>query len=128
MKTFFSSLRGVSMAASSAVLALLVVPGAAHAEIGQEPGATQTATSASVQCGFYRYKIRESQFAGYNHCGSTTVRVHVDVAGGGSGNDYHLCVSPGAKDFPGAGPNYLNAYYIGGAGCPSGQKTAHTPH
>ncbi|WP_376699996.1 DUF6355 family natural product biosynthesis protein [Streptomyces candidus] len=92
------------------------------------PGAGQTATSASVPCGFYRYTVRESRFAGYNHCGPTTVRVHVDVAGGGSGNDYHLCVSPGAKDFPGAGPNYLNAYYIGGAGCPSGHKSAHTPH
>lgn len=81
-----------------------------------------------MQCGFFRYSVRESQFAAYNHCAETTVLVHVDVRGGGSANDYHLCVGPGRTQLPGAGPNYLNAYYIGGAGCRSGDRTGHSPH
>ena len=36
-----------------------------------------------------------SWFAAYNHCGPTTVRIHADVSGGGSTNDFHLCVGPG---------------------------------
>lgn len=117
------------MAASSALTALTVMafPGPAHAEAGRGPEVRQ-ADAASTPCGFFRYKVRESEFAAYNHCGETTVRVHVDVRGGGSGNDYHLCVSPGPTQLPGAGPNYLNAYYIGGAGCRSGDRTGHTPH
>ncbi|MEV3930468.1 DUF6355 family natural product biosynthesis protein [Streptomyces sp. NPDC049944] len=92
------------------------------------PAAQQTTVNAAVPCGFFRYSVRESRFAAYNHCGETTVRIHVDVRGGGSSNDFHLCVSPGRTQLPGAGPNYLNAYYIGGAGCRSGERTGHTSH
>ena len=99
---------------------------AAHAEAEHSQGVHQAGVrSPATPCGFFRYSVNESQFAGYNHCGTTTVRVHVDVRGGGSANDYNLCVSPGRTQLPGAGPNYLNAYYIGGAGCRSGERTAH---
>ncbi|MEU1039879.1 DUF6355 family natural product biosynthesis protein [Streptomyces sp. NPDC005551] len=122
--------RAATAAASSILtaLALTAFPGPAHAEPGRGPEVRQAGASSLTQCGFFRYRVRESQFAGYNHCGDTTVLVHVDVRGGGSTNDYHLCVKPGPTQLPGAGPNYLNAYYIGGAGCPSGRRTAHTPH
>ncbi|MET9443567.1 DUF6355 family natural product biosynthesis protein [Streptomyces sp. NPDC006610] len=105
-------------------------PTPAHAEPTSGPQAHQAEVSsfAPPPCGFFRYSVQSSQFAAYNHCGPTTVRVHVDVREGGSTNDYHLCVSPGRTQLPGAGPNYLNAYYIGGAGCRSGQRTGHTPH
>jgi hypothetical protein len=102
--------------------------GLAHAESERGPEVRQAGVSSLPQCGFFRYSVRQSQFAAYNHCGETTVRVHVDVRGGGSTNDYHLCVSPGPTQLPGAGPNYLNAYYIGGAGCRSGDRNGHTPH
>ncbi|KIF67044.1 hypothetical protein HY68_35325 [Streptomyces sp. AcH 505] len=114
--------------ASSAALAMMALPGPAHAESGRGPEARQAAAGSLTQCGFFRYSVRESQFAGYNHCGETTVRVHVDVRGHGSTNDYHLCVNPGRTQLPGAGPNYLNVYYIGGAGCRAGERTAHTAH
>ncbi|MFD5661641.1 DUF6355 family natural product biosynthesis protein [Streptomyces hirsutus] len=121
-------LRAVLAAVSSAALAMMAFPGPAHAEPERGPEMRQAGASPLAPCGFFRYNVRESQFAGYNHCGETTVRVHVDVRGGGSTNDYHLCVSPGPTQLPGAGPNYLNAYYIGGAGCRSGDRTGHTPH
>lgn len=106
---------------------MLAFPSPAHAEFERASEVRQAAPVSLVPCGFFRYSVRESQFAAYNHCGTTTVRVHVDVRGGGSTNDYHLCVSPGRTQLPGAGPNYLNAYYIGGAGCRSGEHTGHTP-
>ncbi|MFE2499948.1 DUF6355 family natural product biosynthesis protein [Streptomyces scopuliridis] len=121
-------LRAVLAAASSAALAMLAFPSPAHAEFERASEVRRAAPVSLVPCGFFRYSVRESQFAAYNHCGTTTVRVHVDVRGGGSTNDYHLCVSPGRTQLPGAGPNYLNAYYIGGAGCRSGEHTGHTPH
>ncbi|MWA02934.1 hypothetical protein F8568_021650 [Actinomadura sp. LD22] len=104
--------------------------GPAHAEVERGTQVRQAGADAfaAPPCGFFRYNVRASEFAAYNHCGSTTVRIHVDVRGGGSTNDYHLCVSPGRTQFPGAGPNYLNAYYIGGAGCRSGERTGHTRH
>ncbi|MGH3939721.1 MAG: DUF6355 family natural product biosynthesis protein [Pseudonocardiaceae bacterium] len=85
-------------------------------------------SQAAAQCGFYRYNVQASQFAAYNHCGPTTVRIHVDVRGNGGANNFHLCVGPGNTQLPGAGPNYDNAYYIGGAGCREGQRGGHTPH
>ncbi|MFF3833098.1 DUF6355 family natural product biosynthesis protein [Streptomyces sp. NPDC002455] len=102
--------------------------GPAHPESARGPQVRQAPAAPAAQCGFFRYSVRESQFAAYNHCGETTVRIHVDVRGGGSGNDFHLCVGPGATQLPGAGPNYLNAYYIGGAGCRNGERTGHTSH
>jgi hypothetical protein len=120
--------RAVLAGASSAALVMMALSGPAHAEAERGPAVRRTQASALAPCGFFRYSVRESQFAAYNHCGETTVRVHVDVRGGGSTNDYHLCVSPGRTQLPGAGPNYLNAYYIGGAGCRSGDRTAHAPH
>ncbi|MER5891909.1 DUF6355 family natural product biosynthesis protein [Streptomyces sp. NPDC001876] len=116
--------------ASSALIATAMVTstGPSFAESTRGPEVRQAAASAAPQCGFFRYSVRESRFAAYNHCGETTVLIHVDVRGGGSGNDYHLCVGPGSTQLPGAGPNYLNAYYIGGAGCRSGDRTGHTPH
>lgn len=128
MKLSPRPLRAVLAAASSAALAMLAFPSPAHAEFERASEVRQAAPGSLVPCGFFRYSVRESQFAAYNHCGTTTVRVHVDVRGGGSTNDYHLCVSPGRTQLPGAGPNYLNAYYIGGAGCRSGEQTGHTPH
>lgn len=127
----FSPRRAVLAAASTALtaLALAVSPSPAHAETGLGQEARQASASPlAPQCGFYRYSVRESQFAAYNHCGETTILVHVDARGGGSGNDYHLCVGPGQTQLPGAGPNYLNAYYIGGAGCQKGSRTPHTAH
>ncbi|MGN9793001.1 DUF6355 family natural product biosynthesis protein [Streptomyces sp. OZ13] len=121
-------LRAVLAGASSAALVMTAFSGPAHAESERGPEVRQAGASALAPCGFFRYGVRESRFAAYNHCGGTTVRVHVDVRGGGSTNDYHLCVSPGPTQLPGAGPNYLNAYYIGGAGCRSGDRTGHTPH
>ncbi|WP_406387710.1 DUF6355 family natural product biosynthesis protein [Streptomyces sp. NBC_00887] len=116
--------------ASSALIATAMVTstGPSFAESARGPEVQQAAASTAPQCGFFRYSVRESRFAAYNHCGGTTVLIHVDVRGGGSGNDFHLCVGPGATQLPGAGPNYLNAYYIGGAGCRSGDRTGHTPH
>ncbi|MFC8226521.1 DUF6355 family natural product biosynthesis protein [Streptomyces sp. NPDC057287] len=111
-----------------AATAMVTSTAPTFAESTRAPETIRTRASAAVQCGFFRYNVRESQFAGYNHCGETTVLVHVDVRGGGSSNDYHLCVSPGPTQLPGAGPNYLNAYYIGGAGCRSGARTGHTSH
>ncbi|MFJ8884571.1 DUF6355 family natural product biosynthesis protein [Streptomyces sp. NPDC102402] len=117
-------------AAAGTLVATTMVTSASPSFAGSAPGPAvqQTRASAAAQCGFFRYSVRESQFAAYNHCGETTVRIHVDVRGGGSSNDFHLCVSPGPTQLPGAGPNYLNAYYIGGAGCRSGERTGHTPH
>ncbi|MFD3514816.1 DUF6355 family natural product biosynthesis protein [Streptomyces sp. NPDC058657] len=128
MKLSPRPLRAVLAAASSLTLAMITWAGPAQAESGRGPEVREAGVGAYAPCGFFRYSVRESRFAAYNHCGPTTVRVHVDVRGGGSTNDYHLCVSPGRTQLPGAGPNYLNAYYIGGAGCPSGQRTPHTPH
>lgn len=123
--------RAVLTAASTALtaLALMMSPGPAQAETGGALEAGKASvTPLAPECGFYRYSVRESQFAAYGHCGETTILVHVDVRGGGSGNDYHLCVGPGQTQLPGAGPNYLNAYYIGGAGCQKGSRTPHTSH
>ncbi|MER5615148.1 DUF6355 family natural product biosynthesis protein [Streptomyces sp. NPDC002215] len=128
MKLSPRPVRAVLAAATSAALAMMAFAGPAHAEFERGPEARQAGSSSLAPCGFFRYSVRESQFAAYNHCGPTTVRVHVDVRGGGSTNDYHLCVSPGRTQLPGAGPNYLNAYYIDGAGCRSGDRTGHTPH
>ncbi|WP_434587300.1 DUF6355 family natural product biosynthesis protein [Streptomyces sp. A5-4] len=131
MKLSLSHYRRVARAvASSALIATAMVtsPGPAFAESARGPEVRQAGASSAAQCGFYRYRVRESQFAAYNHCGPTTVLVHVDVRGHGSTNDYHLCVGPNNTQLPGAGPNYLNAYYIGGAGCPIGKHSAHTPH
>ncbi|MET7368769.1 DUF6355 family natural product biosynthesis protein [Streptomyces sp. NPDC005566] len=116
--------------ASGALIATAIVTSAvpSFAESARGPEVRQASVGSAPQCGFFRYSVRESRFAAYNHCGETTVLIHVDVRGGGSGNDFHLCVSPGATQLPGAGPNYLNAYYIGGAGCRSGDRTGHTPH
>ena len=114
---------GVLVAAATAVSA-----GPASAGSARGPEARPAGMAAPTPCGFFRYKVRESQFAAYNHCGPTTVLVHVDVRGGGSTNDYHLCVGPDRTHLPGAGPNYLNAYYIGGAGCTLGAPSAHTSH
>lgn len=126
MKLSPRSVRAVLAAASGIVLAMTFsAPAHAELESGSQAGAR---SFAPPPCGFFRYSVQSSQFAAYNHCGPTTVRLHVDVRGGGSTNDYHLCVGPGRTQLPGAGPNYLNAYYIGGAGCPSGQRTAHTSH
>ncbi|MFD7866350.1 DUF6355 family natural product biosynthesis protein [Streptomyces sp. NPDC059783] len=128
MKSLFRPRRTALAAVSGAALFMMVFPGPAHAGPERGPEVLRAGAGSAVPCGFFRYSVRESQFAAYNHCGTTTVRLHVDVQGGGSGNDYHLCVSPGRTQLPGAGPNYLNAYYIGGAGCRSGERTAHTPH
>ncbi|MFE2053016.1 DUF6355 family natural product biosynthesis protein [Streptomyces sp. NPDC059459] len=130
MKLSLRPRRAVLAAASGALTALAAValPGPAHAESVRGPEVRQAAAGSLAPCGFFRYSVRESQFAGYRHCGETTVLVHVDVRGGGSTNDYHLCVGPGATQLPGAGPNYLNAYYIGGAGCALGSRTGHTAH
>ncbi|MFB4426638.1 DUF6355 family natural product biosynthesis protein [Streptomyces sp. QL37] len=115
---------------ASALAAAATVASAAPAfpESARGPEVRQTGAVFAAQCGFFRYSVRESQFAAYNHCGETTVLIHVDVRGGGSGNDFHLCVGPGPTQLPGAGPNYLNAYYIGGAGCRIGVRSGHTPH
>jgi hypothetical protein len=107
--------------------AVITSSGPVQAASAQVPRARPAAASA-VPCGFFRYSVRASQFAAYNHCGPTTVLVHVDVRGGGSTNDYHLCVGPDRTQLPGAGPNYLNAYYIGGAGCHLGDRSPHTAH
>ncbi|MFJ8870100.1 DUF6355 family natural product biosynthesis protein [Streptomyces sp. NPDC102473] len=131
MKPSLARTRRIAVAAASGALvatSMVASAGPTAAESVRGPEVRQTRPSAAVQCGFFRYSVRESQFAGYNHCGETTVLVHVDVRGSGSANDYHLCVSPGPTQLPGAGPNYLNAYYIGGAGCRSGQRTGHTSH
>ncbi|MFJ8750145.1 DUF6355 family natural product biosynthesis protein [Streptomyces sp. NPDC102441] len=119
-----------ALAASALVAAATVASaGPAFPESVRGPEVRQAGTvSAAAQCGFFRYNVRESQFAAYGHCGETTVLIHVDVRGGGSANDFHLCVGPGPTQLPGAGPNYLNAYYIGGAGCRKGDRTGHTPH
>lgn len=96
---------------------------------GEHPGSGAQGTSEqhATPCGFFKYWVNSSQFASYNHCGPTTIRIHADVTGGGSGNDFHLCVGPGVTPL-GAGGNYLNAYYIGGAGCPWKQRSGHSPH
>ncbi|MFD6281206.1 DUF6355 family natural product biosynthesis protein [Streptomyces sp. NPDC060209] len=118
-----------AVASSALIATAMVMPGGtASAESVRGPEVRQADASSAAQCGFFRYNVRESQFAAYNHCGETTVLIHVDVRGGGSANDFHLCVGPGPTQLPGAGPNYLNAYYIGGAGCQSGYRSGHTPH
>ncbi|CAM5665325.1 hypothetical protein SHIRM173S_11345 [Streptomyces hirsutus] len=81
MKLSPRPLRAVLAAASSAALAMMVFPGPAHAEPERGPEVRQAGASPLAPCGFFRYNVRESQFAGYNHCGETTVRVHVDVRG-----------------------------------------------
>jgi len=125
-----NTVRPVFAVASSALIAVAMATSASpvSAESVSGPEARQASASAAAPCGFFRYSVRESQFAAYNHCGPTTVRIHVDVRGSGSANDFHLCVGPGNTQLPGAGPNYLNAYYIGGAGCRKGDRTGHTPH
>ncbi|GAA0281310.1 hypothetical protein GCM10009527_092120 [Actinomadura nitritigenes] len=130
MKLSPRPLRAALAAASGAALTMTAFSSPARAEFVRGPEARQAGADASAAppCGFFRYSVRASEFAAYNHCGPTTVRIHVDVRGGGSANDYHLCVSPGPTQLPGAGPNYLNAYYIGGAGCRSGERTGHTRH
>lgn len=131
MKLSLNHTRRVACAAAASALvatAMTTSTSPSFAGSARAPAAQQTTASTAVPCGFFRYSVRESQFAAYNHCGETTVRIHVDVRGGGSSNDFHLCVSPGRTQLPGAGPNYLNAYYIGGAGCRSGERTGHTSH
>lgn len=104
---------GAVMAATAALLGL-----------GTGTAAAQPVTSAAVSddCGFTYWWIKSTYVQGYNHCGSTTVRIHVDVRGGGTGNDYNLCVGPG-KTALSYSADVLNAYYIGGAGCPKGQRS-----
>ncbi|TDP97761.1 hypothetical protein EV186_103727 [Labedaea rhizosphaerae] len=71
------------------------------------------ASPSSVQtCGFYV----SSATAWYNHCGTTNVLVRVDVAGGGSGNDYCAIVHPGLNPL-GASGQILNAYYLSTGRC-----------
>ncbi|MFJ9411176.1 DUF6355 family natural product biosynthesis protein [Streptomyces sp. NPDC101393] len=128
--SLFPSPRVACAVASSALIASALVTSAGPAFAGpvRGPEARQAEASSAAQCGFFRYSVRESQFAAYGHCGPTTVLIHVDVRGHGSTNDYHLCVGLGNTQLPGAGPNYLNAYYIGGAGCRLGHRSGHTPH
>ncbi|WP_327328862.1 DUF6355 family natural product biosynthesis protein [Streptomyces sp. NBC_01208] len=131
MKLFLNRPSRIVYAVASSVLvmaATLTSGGPASARSDQGPQLRQARAAAAAPCGFFRYSVRESQFAAYRHCGETTVRIHVDVRGGGSANGFHLCVGPGATQLPGAGPNYLNAYYIGGAGCRSGERSGHTAH
>jgi len=118
----------VTLAVPLAGTAGATTPADAPSSPGGASRGSAVTEAAAAKCGFFRYQVRESRFAAYGHCGSTTVRIHVDVRGGGSGNDFHLCVGPGDTMLPGAGPNYLNAYYIGGAGCPRNQRSAHTAH
>ncbi len=107
--------------------AVIAVTAALAAIITASPVSAAGAGTAATPCGFYKYWVRASWFAAYNHCGPTTVRIHADVSGGGSANDFHLCVGPG-QTFLGAGGDYLNAYYIGGVNCPRGQRTVHYAH
>lgn len=131
MKLSLSKSPRVACAVASSALiatALVTFGGPAFAESVSGPEVRQAGASSAAPCGFFEYSVRESRFAAYNHCGPTTVLIHIDVRGKGSTNDYHLCVGPGPTQLPGAGPNYLNAYYIGGAGCRLGDRSGHTPH
>lgn len=104
------ALVGATVAASAALL------GAGTAQAAP-------ANQAALPCGFtHWYWGTATLVQGYNHCGSTTVRIHVDVKGSGAANDYNLCVGPGptALSFS---ADIQNAYYIGGAGCPKGQRS-----
>lgn len=117
--------------AASAVLATAAMTAAMAASAGPasaRPVASPAAqpAAAAATCGFGRYWIGSTPMAKYVHCGTTTVRIHVDMSGGGSGNDLHLCVPPGTTNL-GIGAYVLNAYYIGGAGCAIG-RGPHTPH
>jgi hypothetical protein len=83
-----------------------------------EPAGGVAASGESAEeCGFYTYRVRETVLAAYRHCGPTTVEIHVDVPGQGSGNDYNYCSRPWETRNFGLAGNVLNAYYIGGAGC-----------
>jgi hypothetical protein len=55
--------------------------GLAHAESERGPEVRQAGVSSLAQCGFFRYSVRQSQFAAYNHCGETTVRLHATSEG-----------------------------------------------
>ncbi|WP_370375287.1 DUF6355 family natural product biosynthesis protein [Streptomyces laculatispora] len=55
-------------------------PGPARAEFERGPHVRRAGAASSVPCGFFRYSVRESRFAAYSHCGTTTVRLHVDVS------------------------------------------------
>lgn len=121
-----SGRRAVWTVASIAAAAVVTFAGPAAASPAASP-ADHRVNTAATPCGFYKYWVRSSWFAAYNHCGPTTIRIHADVTGGGSTNDFHLCVGPGQTHL-GAGGDYLNAYYIGGAGCPKWQRTPHSPH
>ncbi|WP_143261652.1 DUF6355 family natural product biosynthesis protein [Allokutzneria sp. NRRL B-24872] len=109
-----------------AAVGLFLATGAATstAVAAEETAARQ---EAAVRCGYYEFSSGASRFAAYYHCGSTTVRIHIDNQGGGSGNDKHLCVGPGYTPLGAAG-NVVNAYYIGGAGCRKGAVGSHVPH
>ncbi|MER5421010.1 DUF6355 family natural product biosynthesis protein [Streptosporangium roseum] len=123
-----SRLRAVSAVASAVLVAGMMATSASPAHAAPVNGLTVQQESADApRCGFFINQVRETRFAVYGHCGPTTILVHVDVSGGGSTNDYHLCVGPG-NTLLGYYGNILNAYYIGGAGCRRGDRTGHTPH
>jgi hypothetical protein len=97
----------VSAAATTLVASAALVLAASPAAAAENSG----------ECGFYTYRVNETVIAAYRHCGDTTVRIHVDVPGQGSGNDYDYCSKPWEIRNFGLAGNVLNAYYIGGAGC-----------
>ena len=97
-------LRRTLTVAASVVVGVVGLVGSAQAG---------TASPSSVHtCGFYV----SSATAWYNHCGTTNVLVRVDVAGGGTGNDYCAIVHPGLNAL-GASGQILNAYYLSSGRC-----------
>jgi hypothetical protein len=107
--------RTISMAATALIAAALTTMMAGPASA--EPAAGTAASGASAECGFFTYRVNETLLAAYRHCGPTTVEIHVDVPGQGSGNDYNYCSRPNETRNFGLAGNVLNAYYVGGAGC-----------
>jgi hypothetical protein len=108
---------GAAAAATAALLGMSA--GTAAAAPAPQPASP---AAVAADCGFTYWYIRSTYVQGYNHCGPTTVRIHVDVRGSGSANDYNLCVGPGLTALS-YSVDVLNAYYIGGAGCPKGQRS-----
>jgi hypothetical protein len=109
-------MRKIAFTAATALIAAAlttIVAGPASAA----PAAGAAASGASAECGFYTYRVNETLLAAYRHCGPTTVEIHVDVPGHGSGNDYNYCSKPYEVRNFGLAGNVLNAYYVGGAGC-----------
>ncbi|MBP2326931.1 hypothetical protein JOF56_007316 [Kibdelosporangium banguiense] len=76
--------------------------------------ASPAQAAVPIPCGYWE---TSASGANYNHCGSTTILIRVDLSGAGPENDYCRLAYPG-NVWLGKAELVDNAYYISSGVCP----------